>query len=77
MGELRAEMAACFLCAELGIPSHNPVENHAAYLAGWIKTISEDHRAIFKISSAANAAADFILSFSRTAKPQEQEAIPA
>ena len=72
MGELRAEMAACFMCAELGIPSHNPAENHAAYLDNWIKTISEDYRAIFKISSAANAAADFILSFSR-----KEEAVPA
>lgn len=78
LGELRAEMAACFLCAELGIPSHNPVENHAAYLAAWINTISEDHRAIFKISSAANAAADFILSFSRKEQLQEQqELVPA
>jgi len=77
LGELRAEMAACFLCAELGIPSHNPAENHAAYLDYWIKTISEDHRAIFKISSAANAAADFILSFSRTEQPQDQELLPA
>ena len=74
MGELRAEMAACFLCAEIGIPSHNPAENHAAYLANWIQTISEDHRAIFKISSAANAAADFILSFSRKEQSQDEDA---
>lgn len=72
MGELRAEMAACFMCAELGIPNHNPTDNHASYLATWIKTISEDYRAIFKISSAANAAADFVLSFSR-----KEEAVPA
>lgn len=75
-GELRAELAACFMCAEIGIPNHNPAEN-AAYLDHWIKTISEDHRAIFKISSAANAAADFVLSFSRKEQPQDQEAVPA
>lgn len=74
LGELRAEMAACFLCAEIRIPNHNPTENHAAYLDNWIKTISEDYRAIFKISSAASAAADFILAFSRKEK---EEAVPA
>jgi len=73
-GELRAEMAACFMCAEIGIPNHNPTDNHVSYLDNWIKTISEDYRAIFKISSAANAAADFVLSFSR--KEQDQ-AVPA
>jgi antirestriction protein ArdC len=72
MGELRAEMAACFMCAELGIPNHNPTDNHASYLDNWIKTISEDYRAIFTISSAAGKAADFILSFSR-----KEEVVPA
>lgn len=75
MGELRAEMAACFMCAEIGIPSHNPAENHAAYLDGWIKTISEDYKAIFKISSAAHAAADFILAFSRQEKLEEEKVL--
>ncbi|MBY0522797.1 MAG: ssDNA-binding domain-containing protein [Gemmataceae bacterium] len=74
LGELRAEMAACFMCAELAIPNHNPTENHAAYLDNWIKTISEDYRAIFKISSSANAAADYILAFSREVKVEGDEA---
>lgn len=77
VGELRAELAACFACSEIGIPSHNPADNHAAYLGNWIQTISEDYRAIFKIASAANAAADFILSFSREKQSQDQEAVPA
>ena len=77
-GELRPEMAACFMASELNIPNHNPADNHASYLDNWIKTISEDYRAIFKISSAANAAADFILSLNRAEQPQEEaEAVPA
>jgi len=74
VGELRAEMAACFMCAELQIPNHNPTDNHASYLDNWIKTISEDYRAIFRISSSASAAADFILSFSRK---EQLQAVPA
>lgn len=72
MGELRAELTACFVATEVGVPSVNLEKDHAAYLQSWINTLSEDYRAIFKISSAANAAADFILSFSR-----KEEAVPA
>lgn len=66
LGELRAEMAACFLSAEIGVPTVGKAgNNHAKYLESWIKTMNEDHRVIFRISSAATAAADFILSFSK------------
>lgn len=72
-------MGAAYLSAEIGIPSYGPCTNHANYLASWIKVMREDHRVIFRIASAASAAADFILSFSRVKQSQEQEAeaVPA
>ena len=74
MNELRAEMGAAFLAAEIGIPSYGrPTSNHASYLESWIKTMKEDHRVIFRISSAASAAADCILSFSRAQETKEEE----
>ncbi len=75
LGELRAEMAAAFISAEIGIPSSDGLRpNHAAYLAHWIGAMKEDHRVIFRIASAASAAADYILSFSREEKTSEDEA---
>ena len=64
LGELRAEIAACFLSTELGVPQPDRMENHHAYLAHWIGELKADHGVIFRISSAASKAADFILSFS-------------
>jgi len=78
LAELRAEMAAAFLSAEIGVPSNGPNQkNHASYLDYWIGAMSGDHSLIFKIASAAGKAADFILAFSRKDQPQEQEAVPA
>lgn len=69
-GELRAEIAACFLTAELGIPNSDDLSNHAKYLASWLQALENDPKFIFRASSAANKAAEFIMSFSR---PQESE----
>lgn len=74
LAELRAEMAAAFLSAEIGVPSNGPNQkNHAAYLDYWTKAMSEDYRMIFRISSAASAAANFVLSFSQEEKAEGQE----
>lgn len=79
VNELRAEVGAAYLSAEIGIPSNGPGNHHASYLDSWIRGINEDHRAIFRIASAASAAADYILSFSRAEQPQDAgaEAVPA
>jgi hypothetical protein len=47
-------------------------KNHAAYLDYWVKAMSKDCRVIFRIASAASAAANFILSFSREEKAEGQ-----
>jgi antirestriction protein ArdC len=57
--ELIAEMAAAFLCGHAGI-SPVTIDNAAAYLAGWIKTLKGDHRLAISAAGAAQKAADWI-----------------
>lgn len=64
-GELRAEIGAAFMLAELGAPQSDDLTNHKAYLASWLKALRNDTRFIFRASSAASKAVDYILSFSR------------
>ena len=69
--ELIAELAAAFQCAELGI-TNEPRLDHAQYIAGWLKALKDDRRAIFLAASAASAATDYILNFSRTGNAGER-----
>jgi antirestriction protein ArdC len=62
--ELIAELTAAFLCGDLGL-SNEPRPDHAEYIAGWLRVLNRDARAIFKASSEATKAADFLLAFSR------------
>jgi antirestriction protein ArdC len=72
LGELRAEIASAYLLAELGVPQSDDLSSCKAYIAGWIKALEDDPRAIFTASTAASRAADFILSFSRVEVPEDQ-----
>ncbi|MEZ5943953.1 MAG: ArdC-like ssDNA-binding domain-containing protein [Planctomycetaceae bacterium] len=63
-GELRAEIAAAFMCSELQIPQSDDLSNTQAYLASWLKSLKNDPRFIFKASTTASKAADYVLSFS-------------
>jgi antirestriction protein ArdC len=65
MGELIAELGACFLARELGVPCSENLTNHAAYLQNWIQAMEGDSRFIFSASSQASKAADYILAFSQ------------
>ena len=57
--ELIAEMAAAFLCGQVGI--HPAViENQAAYLQGWLKQLKADKRLVVIAAGAAQKAADWI-----------------
>jgi antirestriction protein ArdC len=67
-GELRAEMSSSFLSAALNIPNSGDLTNHAAYVQSWLQALENDPKHIFKASSAASKAADFLLGFIR---PQE------
>lgn len=57
--ELIAELGAAFLCADLGI-SDVPREDHASYVAHWLKVLKADNKAIFTAASAADRAASFL-----------------
>jgi antirestriction protein ArdC len=66
--ELVAEIGGCFLCSAVRVPQSDDLTNQAAYLGHWLKVLQQDHRAIFRASSQASAAADYILAFSRQAE---------
>ena len=57
--ELVAELGSAFLCADLGITPELR-EDHASYLAGWLKVLKDDKRAIFTAASHAQKAADYL-----------------
>lgn len=63
--ELVAELGAAFLCADLGI-TPKPREDHAAYLAHWVKVLREDKRAIFSAAAHAQGAVDYLHSLQVT-----------
>lgn len=57
--ELVAELGSAFLCADLGITPETR-EDHAAYIASWLKVLQDDKRFIFTAASHAQRAADYL-----------------
>lgn len=57
--ELVAELGAAFLCADLSV-SNEPREDHASYIAGWIKACRDDARNLFRAAGMAEKAASFL-----------------
>ena len=77
MGELIAEMSSCFVCSELGIPMAEGLENHAAYLSNWLKSLKNDPSFIFKASTQASKVTDYLLTFSPTHAEEREPLIVA
>jgi antirestriction protein ArdC len=75
LGELIAELGACYLAGELGLALGKTLGNHAAYLQNWLAQMKGDSRFIFKAAAQASRAADFILSFSRVPEPEPEPAL--
>jgi len=75
LGELVAEMGSCFACTELGIPLGEGLANHVSYMSNWLQALRNDHSFIFKASTQASKACDYITSFSE--QPVEEPAIVA
>ena len=75
MGELIAELGGCFMCSELGLPTAQSMTNHAAYLQNWLKAMKGDPKFIFKASTQASKAVDYLLSFSRREVDQPEPLI--
>ena len=63
--ELIAEMSACFVASEIGIPHGEGLENHASYLKAWLDQMKGDSSFIFKASKLASGPCDYLLSFVR------------
>jgi antirestriction protein ArdC len=59
MEELVAELGSAFLSADLDLTPKTR-EDHAAYIASWIKALKNDKRAIFTAASYAQRAVDFL-----------------
>ena len=57
--ELVAELGSAFLCADLGI-TPEVREDHAAYIASWLKVLKDDKRFIFSAASQAQRAAGYL-----------------
>jgi len=57
--ELVAEIGAAFLAADLDI-ALEPREDHASYVAHWLKVLKEDKRAIFTAAAHAERAAGYL-----------------
>ena len=57
--ELVAELGAAFLCAETGI-SNATLDNSAAYLAGWLRVLKIDRKAVVLAAGGASKAATLI-----------------
>jgi len=58
--ELVAEMAAAFLCGHTGIENAT-IQNSAAYLQSWIRTLRGDRKLAITAAAQAQKAADYIL----------------
>jgi antirestriction protein ArdC len=58
--ELVAELTAAFTMAHLGLSSE-PREDHAQYIASWLRALKADKRAIFTAASQAQQAADYLI----------------
>ena len=59
MEELVAELGSAFLCADLGLaPAIR--DDHAPYIASWLKVLKNDKRAVFTAAAHAQRAADFL-----------------
>ncbi len=60
MNELVAEITACYLAAETGVPNRS-MENHNRYLASWLQKMQTDPKWIFHASTQASKVSDFLL----------------
>jgi antirestriction protein ArdC len=56
---LVAELGSAFLSADLGI-TPEPRDDHASYIANWLKMLKDNKRAIFTAAADAERAAGFL-----------------
>jgi len=62
LGELVAEIGACYVAESIGVPMDDPKDDQsAAYLKSWLKALKDDPKFIFTASRWASKAADMLL----------------
>ena len=76
LGELVAEIASCYVAAELGIPQGEGLGNHAAYLRNWLDALRNDRNFIFTAAKQASKVTDFLLGFVKKPEPEAAGAMP-
>jgi antirestriction protein ArdC len=69
MEELVAELGSAFLSADLDLTPELR-DDHASYIASWIKVLKDDKRAIFTAASHAQRAAHFLHGLQKSASAQ-------
>lgn len=75
--ELRAEVGAAMLCAELGIgQAKEHLDNHAAYIASWLEVLKQDKNEIFRAAADAQRACDYIRGHAIKIEPQITPELP-
>jgi antirestriction protein ArdC len=72
MEELVAELGAAFLCADLELTPQIR-DDHAPYIAGWLKALKDDKRAIFTAAAHAQRAVDYLHSLQPSALAEAAE----
>lgn len=70
--ELVADLGSAMLCASLGI-SPTLRDDHAQYVAHWLEKLRDDKRAIFRASSMAQIAVEFIYSLQPSQEKQDSQ----
>jgi len=62
--ELVAEIGACLLLVELGVPiAENMLENSKSYVKSWLQRMENDPKFIFDAATQAGKAVDYLLGF--------------
>lgn len=71
--ELVAEMTAAFLLGHIGFQEGSEIENMAAYIGGWLKSLKDDPRLVVQAAAQAQKAADYILNVKTEDEAEDDE----
>lgn len=74
MEELTAEIGACYLKSFVGLPIE-VLDNHAAYIKGWLEILRNDKRFIVYAASRAQHGVEYILNRSENMQNDTQELV--
>ena len=69
-----AELASAMIGAELGLPTEH-LDNHASYLASWLRVLKADSRAVLTAAAKAEEASALVLRLGRRDENPNREPI--